>query len=1322
MSSQDKQGRFPNPLAMLLVLLGVTSAGAWLVRSPEPSLDRSRTPSTSPQPRLKTEATAVVAEIPPSPVLRPLSLVANAIGPEPLFWLKHPGLPELSDTYAAVVQTPRPDACMNGGTSPVTTGPSPFDRPRLTVPECTLIAEVRDRAAARHISVGIVIATLPDWVDSNLQWMFDPMLDALQAAAAEMHYSLSGFDLVDVEPAAADVQPKGSVWPYSKVHELTPGALLFRRTDLEPGSDPTLLLVLLVGETATGGVHAAALATALDLSLQWNKPFAPQAKDSIWNAGAVRILGPTYSGSAPSLDLALRDAAVRHRLAAGSRAWFDLVTGSATSTNNPKILEQSGLATFRATTRSDPEALAAIARYLGRTDQGWQCGLHVGLLVEANTAWGSNVRTPNSAEPAACESCIADPEGYDQHPRPGQDPLPCATVAHFPLHISRLRAQLQRAQAATPAPLAPRAPEVSLNLGEGLLPTDRLPEETPELTAATVETMVSGLFDVLNDRQISAIGVLATDKRDHVYLAQEIALHRPNILPFTLESSLVYLHPDAAGFVRGTVIASTYPLNPRTQQWTQPSTLSSHQFGGSPAQGVFNALALLLGHPEITVDYNSPRAPSERRIARAKHGRCGEGDPDIDAECSPAVWLSVVGRDVLLPLAVSRGTGCSTPGAGARPYVSCKPNEQALASQGAFLDEYLNSHHLPFVETVALLLSLFIAQIWYWRWTAERAAAYANQEWSQRFAWKQIFAMSHHAAHGVQAAPACGAERSAGLAAMWGATVALLLWALKVGAIYASNAIGLTLEYAKYGVWVCAACGLLYVLWSLTRAFWPRAPHGPVGVARAALFVFAAAVFAVLMALTPPHTSWLLARVMAGVAFLAAVVAVFGDIGARRDALARWRRLPALLGVGAFVAELTDLVIDHWEPVEALLFADRATDLGSLVSPTACIVAVCVALFWWGTWNLHRAYLGLLPGSAVGIGALLEQSARSAAIDPKEVLGSSEQRMGLGVVPVTICVLLALFYGRFYVGTVDGRAFSAFVLFGPLCVAAVIGHTLTHSARLGRAVLRALDALEHHPEIQAFQAVGKTAFPWHISFKEPRFYQLAPLFASMERARRLLSQVPADDTAHQRVRPGELASEIGDSLGQLRGRHPGEKANSLLSRNDWQAIDDILKRFVSILDVTRWHTDCENAKCEGPLGTALEQMENAVFFHAAIVLRGVLTRLVSGFTIVFGALLLLLAGHLLYSFQGRVYWLSLDAVAIALTTLIAVRLLVALERDTVMSYIWRTTPGQISLFGGLTWRVVAYAAISLGTGFIVFFPELAGRMSDWLTSARSMLH
>ena len=193
-------------------------------------------------------------------------------------------------------------------------------------------------------------------------------------------------------------------------------------------------------------------------------------------------------------------------------------------------------------------------------------------------------------------------------------------------------------------------------------------------------------------------------------------------------------------------------------------------------------------------------------------------------------------------------------------------------------------------------------------------------------------------------------------------------------------------------------------------------------------------------------------------------------------------------------------------------------------------------------------------------------------------------------------------------------------------------------------------------------------------------------------------------------------------LGQLRGRHPGEKANSLLSRNDWQAIDDILKRFVSILDVTRWHTDCENARGEGPLGTALEQMENAVFFHAAIVLRGVLTRLVSGFTIVFGALLLLLAGHLLYSFQGRVYWLSLDAVAIALTTLIAVRLLVALERDTVMSYIWRTTPGQISLFGGLTWRVVAYAAISLGTGFIVFFPELAGRMSDWLTSARSMLH
>jgi hypothetical protein len=1097
--------------------------------------------------------------------------------------------------------------------------------------------------------------------------------------------------------------------------------------------------MLLVGETATGGIHSAALAAALDLALQWNRPFTPQADDSLWNVGAVRILGPYYSGSAPSLALALHDAAARHRLPAGARAWFDLVSGSATSTTNPRILEQPGLATFRATARSDPEALRAIAHYLGRTNRSWQCGLHIGLLVEANTAWGSNVLNPGGATApvgqargvdaravSACETCLADPDGYDRNRDIRRESLPCAVVAHFPLHISRLRAQLQESAKATSARPTPRTSEIALNLSEKVPPVDRVPAETPELTAAAVETMVAGLFDVLNDRQITAIGVLATDKRDHVYLAQEIALHRPNVLPFALESSLLYLHPDAVGFVRGTIIASTYPLNPRTQQWTQSSTRESQQFGTSQAQGMFNALAVLLRHPEITVDYNSPRAPSERRLADPDQGLCGRGNPRIDKECSPPIWLSVVGRGTLLPLAISEGAGCTSSSSGER-YVFCRPRD-AVTREDAFLDEYVSARHLPFVGTIALLLFLIGVQIWAYRWTAERIAAYDNSTWSPDDQWKRAFESWRRAASGeqyTQPEPACSVECTAGLAAMRGATVVLVLWALRTGVIYASNGLGIPVEYSQRGVWIIASCALTYILWHVIQAFWSGARRARITVERGAVLVFTASVFVLVAALTPPFANWHLARVMVAVCPLAMAVAVFGDrlvrncIDHERDALIRWRRLVALLGVGALMALLADIVVDHWQPVEALFYADRAINVRSFVSPTACVVAVCVALFWWGIWNVHRAYLMLLPENAVGMGALLEATSRRAAIDPKNIFGSVEQGMGWGVVPVTLAVLLALFFGRSYLGTIDGRAFSAFLLLGPLCVVATIGHTLAHSVRLGLYTIRLLRTLAQHSQVDAFKAVGVSPFSWSISFREPRLHQLAPMLASMDKAAQLLVQFPVTSEIGEPDK--RLGTEISDTLKALRDRHRSQCVSTLLWRCDWQALDGIIRKFVSVLEATRWRADFDAARCRGPVRRALEELQHVVFFHAAIVLRDLLTRLVSGFTIVFGALLLLLAAHLLYTFQGRVYWLSLDTGAIILTSLLGMRLLIPLERDTVLSYIWKTTPGNISLFGGLTWRMAAYAVISLGTVFIVFFPELAGHLRDWLPSVQTTL-
>jgi hypothetical protein len=305
------------------------------------------------------------------------------------------------------------------------------------------------------------------------------------------------------------------------------------------------------------------------------------------------------------------------------------------------------------------------------------------------------------------------------------------------------------------------------------------------------------------------------------------------------------------------------------------------------------------------------------------------------------------------------------------------------------------------------------------------------------------------------------------------------------------------------------------------------------------------------------------------------------------------------------------------------------------------------------------------------------------------------------------------------VGSIDGFAFGVFLLLGPVCIVAITGHTLAHSAQLGSAVVRLLRALERHPSVDVFKAVGKSSFRWAITFDEPRFRQLAPLLRCLDQVAQLLK---TDEAAYAKLPSRkELSRFVSEELQQLRRRHFGEIGPVALRRKDWRSIDRIVTRFARILRATRWHTEFDPSACPAPLASALPQMEFAVGFHAALILRALLTRLISGFTIVFGALLLLLFAHLLYSFQGRVYWLSVDALLMALAAVFAVRLLFTLERDMVMSNIWRTTPGRISLFGGLTWRMAGYAAITAATLFVVFFPELAGRTSDWLATARTAL-
>src|SRR5262249_46842872 len=129
--------------------------------------------------------------------------------------------------------------------------------------------------------------------------------------------------------------------PEDRLFERQPGTMLFRVPQPAGGGlkYPELLVVFLVGETPTAGVHKNALAASLD--------FIRAAKDRAVEAGETpgaapagqrfRILGPCFSGADTSLELALKAWARADADRGGAGRVFEVITGTATTVDKQRF-------------------------------------------------------------------------------------------------------------------------------------------------------------------------------------------------------------------------------------------------------------------------------------------------------------------------------------------------------------------------------------------------------------------------------------------------------------------------------------------------------------------------------------------------------------------------------------------------------------------------------------------------------------------------------------------------------------------------------------------------------------------------------------------------------------------------------------------------------------------------------------------------------------------------------------------------------------------------------------------------------------------------
>ena len=516
--------------------------------------------------------------------------------------------------------------------------------------------------------VDSIIAILPDPVESALGNQFDNFLDAIQRALADSGYALDRFRNPWPLPAgggqsSADDQKNrfnnGDSDPTKKpTYTQEPGMMLF----LDP-TNGKLMVIFLVGETPTRGLHKSALKSALSQALKIARTYPATEPDAgVVGTSAkvvgprIKVMGPSFTGSAVSMKFALRSW-LSDRESAGVKG-IDIVSGSATAINRKEFLEYfsdfNHMVEYNATVIPDDFVLKKLRDWLDRSE-----GDEIAILAEEDTVYASDVAGPEKSEKSErvekLEQQYATPEQLaklaklhksekleqlkklEKRAGPSLAPDDHSLRLSFPMHIAELQRAMQRAQAnlktgAMPLPLL-QNPNLPLGTEEAQTRVDVFPLFSNSETNS-LELLLDGVMRTITDRRIRYVVIIATDIEDTIFLAQKIRESCPNVTPILLNGDVLFLHSSVNTFLRGTIVASTYPLYFENQFWTRPQAANHTalvQFPSDTAEGVYNATLALVGHTDMMLDYAEPFDPKSKR---------------------PPAWITMVGTDQFWPLAI----------------------------------------------------------------------------------------------------------------------------------------------------------------------------------------------------------------------------------------------------------------------------------------------------------------------------------------------------------------------------------------------------------------------------------------------------------------------------------------------------------------------------------------------------------------------------------------------------------------------------------------------------------------------------------------------
>jgi hypothetical protein len=516
-----------------------------------------------------------------------------------------------------------------------------------------------------------LIALIHDPLDSSSGYRFDTITNAIQRALEREQFVLDRFwfpwqtkagaaaPAEDAWQVTSDLLPSpGTGSPSaprpglrierekpqdrSLPYERQPGVLLFRRGQDPKGEAPGqqgcpgqthLLMVFLVGDTATKGLQKKALETSLQ--------FIRDA-DLVPPTEPIRILGPAFSGSQTSLGIVLRDWATSG--GKGYERRIRVVSGTATALKQD--LFKGDCAPLKvdvgATVVPEDIVIHELLAYARPKTT-------VALLRETNTGFGQSAWGPHEqAEPEQAEPT---------NPRIIEIP--------FPMHIAEVRT----AYAKDPGGKAGGLPSLPSFVGrlripfeEGRQPRDTEPTLSPGMTATYSERVLGTILSTIARERIQYVAILATDVKDMIFLATVIRQSAPDVQLLFSHSDALLSHPDYRYALRGALVGSTYPLYSNNQRWSYPfhGQDSRSVFPSQIEQGYYNAV--------IALREGGAGKPGERQVwpqALLEYGPPFQVPPA--GEARPPVWISILGEDGPHPLA--SGQPSKNDGARYKSYV-----------------------------------------------------------------------------------------------------------------------------------------------------------------------------------------------------------------------------------------------------------------------------------------------------------------------------------------------------------------------------------------------------------------------------------------------------------------------------------------------------------------------------------------------------------------------------------------------------------------------------------------------------------------------------